>query len=82
MCGRWSILPAKDVFHQAVRHALEKDGWTITHDPLLINLQDEIRAFIDLGAERLIGAQRAQETIAVEVKNLSAVHPYPNFIPL
>ncbi len=22
-------MPAKDVFHQAVRHALEKDGWTI-----------------------------------------------------
>jgi hypothetical protein len=61
-------MPAKDVFHQAVRHALEKDGWTITDDPLLIDLK-EVRVFVDLGAERLIAAERENETIAVEVKS-------------
>lgn len=28
----------KDRFHIAVKHALEKDGWTITHDPLPLNI--------------------------------------------
>jgi hypothetical protein len=27
---------AKDIYHQAVRNALEKEGWTITHDPFRI----------------------------------------------
>jgi hypothetical protein len=31
-------MPAKDIFHDAVKIALQKDGWTITHDPLFIRL--------------------------------------------
>lgn len=31
-------MPAKDIFHDCVKHALIKDGWTITHDPLRIRL--------------------------------------------
>lgn len=27
-------MPAKDIFHNTVRLALEKDGWVITDDPL------------------------------------------------
>jgi len=27
-------MPAKDIFHDAVRIGLEKDGWVITDDPL------------------------------------------------
>ncbi|MFN4254686.1 MAG: element excision factor XisH family protein [Saprospiraceae bacterium] len=30
---------ARDIFHQEVREALEKDGWTITHDPVPIEEQ-------------------------------------------
>ena len=26
---------AKDIYHRAVREALEKEGWTITHDPYI-----------------------------------------------
>lgn len=38
---------AKDVFHNAVRVALEKDGWTITQDPLHIKIDDiEIKLLI------------------------------------
>jgi hypothetical protein len=29
---------ARDIFHDAVKHALEKDGWRITHDPLAIQV--------------------------------------------
>jgi hypothetical protein len=69
----------KDTFHDIVRRALEKDGWTITHDPLYIDLTD-VEVQIDLGAERLIAAERNNQTIAVEIKsfirgsNLSEFH--------
>jgi hypothetical protein len=26
-------MPAKDIYHDAIRSALVKDGWTITDDP-------------------------------------------------
>ncbi|MGL5064582.1 MAG: element excision factor XisH family protein, partial [Microcoleus sp.] len=25
-------MPAKDIYHETVKTALKKDGWTITHD--------------------------------------------------
>jgi hypothetical protein len=31
-------MPAKDKFHEIVKAALIKDGWTITDDPLFIKL--------------------------------------------
>ncbi|HFA51038.1 MAG TPA: fatty-acid oxidation protein subunit alpha [Bacteroidetes bacterium] len=69
---------AKDKYHYIVKEALIKDGWTITHDPLrLSNLTRPVE--IDLGAERLIGAQRGTEYIAVEIKSflsLSELHDF------
>ncbi|MBF0204147.1 MAG: XisH family protein [Desulfamplus sp.] len=63
-------MPAKDIFHNAVKQALIKDGWVITDDPLVIKLQDsDINLFVDLGAERLIAAEKANEKIAVEIKS-------------
>ena len=59
---------ARDVFHNAVRHALEKDGWTITDDPYTFESHD-FPLQIDLGAERLIAATKENERIAVEVKS-------------
>ena len=29
-------MPARDIFQEPFTHALLKDGWTITHDPLTI----------------------------------------------
>lgn len=59
---------ARDFFHPHVRLALEKDGWTITHDPFRIEFEgDEYEA--DLGAERLIGAEKGAEKIVVEIKS-------------
>jgi hypothetical protein len=26
-------MPASDLYHDTVKNALTKDGWTITHDP-------------------------------------------------
>lgn len=58
----------KDTFHDIVRHALEKDGWTITHDPLLLRYELG-NLYIDLGAEKILAAERAGQKIAVEVKS-------------
>ena len=58
---------SKDIYHQAVINALEKEDWTITDDPLYIRFLDaDLR--IDLGAERLIAAEKGNEKIAVEIK--------------
>lgn len=43
---------AKDIFHNIVRTALEKDGWIITKDPLFLKLTQQFKINIDLGAER------------------------------
>ena len=59
----------KDLFHEAVKRALEKDGWTVTHDPFTIQISETIKLKIDLGAENAIAAQRDQEKIAVEIKS-------------
>ncbi|MGH9848016.1 MAG: XisH family protein [Blastocatellia bacterium] len=65
-------MPARDTFHNAVRKALEKDGWTITHDPLPIKVSGPDMS-VDLGAERLIAATKGQERIAVEIKSFMAL---------
>ncbi len=61
-------MSAKDIFHKAVRLALEKDNWHITHDPLSITI-DGIEFYIDLAAERLLAAEKDGQKIAVEVKS-------------
>jgi hypothetical protein len=61
-------MSAKDVFHKVVKKALQKDGWQITHDPLSISVGG-VNVSIDLGAEKLIAAEREGEKIAVEVKS-------------
>lgn len=61
-------MPAKDLYHDIVKEALVKDGWTITDDPLILPA-GFTNVFIDLGAERFIGAEKGSEKIAVEIKN-------------
>lgn len=59
---------AKDLFHDAVKNGLEKEGWVITDDPLRIRA-GRVDMRIDLGAERLIAAEKGEEKIAVEIKS-------------
>ncbi|MBX3057736.1 MAG: XisH family protein [Anaerolineae bacterium] len=61
-------MSAKDLFHNAVKQALQKDGWTITHDPFPLTV-DDINMAVDLGAEKLIAAVKGTQKIAVEVKS-------------
>ncbi|MBW4591778.1 MAG: XisH family protein [Brasilonema angustatum HA4187-MV1] len=64
-------MPARDIYHNTVKNALIKDGWTITHDPLRIRLARGRNLFVDLGAERLLAAERGTQKIAVEVKSFT-----------
>lgn len=59
---------AKDLFHNAVRKALENDGWTITADPFKVKVLG-VQYDVDLGAEKLLAAERLNEKIAVEIKS-------------
>jgi hypothetical protein len=62
-------MPADDAIKPAVVSALVKDGWTITHDPYPIRYAGD-RLLVDLGAARaVVGAERGEERIAVEIKS-------------
>ncbi len=61
-------MPAKDIYHDAAKNALIKDGWTITHDPLRLEWGDK-DLYVDLGAERLLAAEKAGQQIAVKIKS-------------
>ena len=46
-------MPASDAIHGAVKNALVKDGWTITHDPYTVRFGG-VRVHADLAAEKVI----------------------------
>ena len=58
------FVSAKDTFHESVKRALQKEQWVITADPLRFKFGN-IKFQVDLGAERLVAAERAGEQIAV-----------------
>ena len=61
---------AKDIYHQIVKEALEKEGWLITHDPYLISRKNRNKPYeVDLGAEKILIAERGVEYIAIEIKS-------------
>lgn len=54
------LVSAKDIFHQAVKQALQKEQWLITDDPLRLKFGD-VNFQVDLGEERVLAAQKAGE---------------------
>lgn len=69
---------ARDWFHYIVRSALEKDEWVITDDPLTIRYGG-VDIQIDLGAEKLLAAEKGTEKIAVEIKNFVSASKISEF---
>jgi hypothetical protein len=67
-------MSAKDLIHDAVKAALIKDGWTITHDPYTIEFA-ELTLSADLAAERPFAAERGSRKIIVEVKSFTSRSP-------
>ncbi len=61
-------MSAKDAFHTVVKTALEKEGWLITHDPYTLQA-GTLELYIDLGAEKVIAAEKQGQKIAVEIKS-------------
>jgi hypothetical protein len=58
----------RDSLHISARRTLEKDGWMITDDPLVLVLEKTILK-ADLGAEKFFTADKGNQKIAVEIKD-------------
>lgn len=68
-------MPAQDIYHDAVLHALTTDGWRITHDRLSLSYGGR-DLYVDLGAERTtIAAERDGQKIAIEIKSFLGSSP-------
>ncbi|WP_373535183.1 element excision factor XisH family protein [Microcoleus sp.] len=63
-------MSAKDAFHEVVKNALQKDGWQITHDPYTLQA-GTLELYIDLGAEKVVAAEKNGQKIAVEIKSFT-----------
>lgn len=61
-------MPARDLFHNTVKTAIEKDGWTITEEHLFIQVED-VDFYIDLTADKILAAEKTGQKIAVEIKS-------------
>ena len=60
-------MPAKDLYYDAVKSALIKEGWAIAADPYRIQYKD-VDWYEDL-AERPIAAEREGQKIVVQIKS-------------
>lgn len=60
-------MSTRNRFYNAVKRALEKERWQITHDPLIVGFGTATDKEIDLGLEKVIGAATAERQIAVAV---------------
>ena len=74
----WDTMPKYDLYHETVKRALVKDGWRITDDPFVIEYED-LRVYADLGAERIIAAERENRKIVVEIKVFGSPSPVSEF---
>jgi hypothetical protein len=61
-------MPAKDIFHDAARNALVKDGWAVAEHPLHLKWGRR-DLYVDLAAERFLAAEKSGRKIAAEVKS-------------
>lgn len=61
----------RENLHFPLRRTLEKDGWTITDDPLVLVLEQTLLK-ADLGAEKFFSAEKKGQKIAVEIKDFDS----------
>jgi hypothetical protein len=60
-----------DNLHLSLRRTLEKDGWAITDDPLILVLEQTLLK-ADVGAEKFFAAEKSGRKIAVEIKDFDS----------
>jgi len=61
-------MPARDIYHENMKMALIKDGWTITHEQMHLKWGTK-DLYVDLGAEKFMTAEKDGRKIGVEVKS-------------
>ena len=61
-------MPAKDIYHENMKKALIKDEWTVTHEQMHLKWGAK-DMYVDLGAEKLMAAEKKGRKICVEVKS-------------
>ncbi len=61
-------MPAKDIYHNAVKFALVKDGWEILTEDYSLEYGGD-RLYVDIAAEKPIAAAKQGQKILVEVKS-------------
>ena len=66
----------RDTYHQIVKNALIREGWTITHDPYMFRSDPELST--DLGAERTIAAEREGKKLLSKSRVFCMVRKSPN----
>ncbi|MEA5599336.1 MAG: XisH family protein [Nostocales cyanobacterium 94392] len=71
-------MPARDVYHNAVKNALIKDGWSILADPYKIKYKDA-ELFADLAVEKPFAAEQNGRKIVVEIKSFLSPSPMRDF---
>lgn len=70
VCGATIPMPAKDIYHNAVRFALVKDGWEILTEDYTLEYGGD-RLYVDIAAEKSIATEKQGRKIIVEVKSLA-----------
>jgi hypothetical protein len=63
----------RDTLHDSTRRTLEKDGWIITDDPLILVLEKTLLK-ADLGAEKFLQQKRKIGGLRLKLKIL-ILHP-------
>jgi hypothetical protein len=71
-------MPAKDIYHEAVKNALIKDGWTITADPYPLEYED-VELYPDLAVEKFISETNKQRKIIIEIKSFISLSLIKDF---
>ncbi|MEB3117270.1 MAG: element excision factor XisH family protein, partial [Limnothrix sp.] len=72
------LMPAKDLYHNAIKNALITDGWTILADPYRISYEDA-DLYADLAAARPLAVAKDNHKIVVEIKTFSGPSPLTSF---
>jgi len=65
-------MPRYDFYHNTVKNALLKDGWIITDDPFVIEFKG-LRLYADLGAEKLLAAEKIGQKVVIEIKVFNSI---------
>ena len=71
-------MAAKDTYHDVIKNALVKDGWTILRDPYTIKYE-EVQLFSDLLAGKTLEIEKNGQQIIVEIKSFIGRSPMREF---